>query len=331
MAACLARTDLADFLAEARAKGWKAPYIYSRWHVENIAPPEKRDEMLRARAFGKQLVVLLDQWAARLRPPADLNEDYQGAKLLLDLADWIGNPKGYGNIALLQRSQDIATVPIGRLVVNLDFPMVKVKELTARLEAGGYDPSVQMEMLNHEAGAKLFTSASMDRSAMSSEITRTFAGGWILMRLRSDPDPKGIDASARRTALASPLAKQPDLSFFKDDDIGTIGAVYTLSRMWEGKWHRYVGNGSTNVYVLPKLAEWREVVGLFPDALDDFRRVWDRYSNEKNRTMYWDAWLAYSQIRDRRFLDNDSLLEAKETKKEQFLREYQQRISASKP
>jgi hypothetical protein len=309
MAACLARTDLAGFLAEAQEKGWKAPEIYSRWHVENIAPRQKRDEMLRARAFGKQLVDLLDQWAARLRPPAKSNEDYERAKLLLDLADWIGNPKCYGSIALAQRSQDIATMPMARLVVNLDFPMEKVKELVARLEASGYDPSTHMEMLNREAAMTIFTPDARVRDAGLSEITRTFAMGSILIRLRSNPDQKALDpevASARRTALASPLAKLPDLSFFKDDDISSIGGVFTLSRMWEGKWHRYIGNGSTNVYVLPKLAEWRAVVGYFPDTLDEYRRAWDRYGDEKRRELYQYAWGTYSKIRVGKFLDQDS-------------------------
>jgi len=329
MAACLARTDLADFLAEARAKGWKAPYIYSRWHIQNIASPEKRDEMMGARAFGKQFVVLLDEWAARLRPPAPPNEDFEHATVLLDLADWIGKPKGYGNIALEQRSQDIAAMPIGRLTVNLDFPPEKVKALAARLEAGRLDRSVRLEMLNREAGATIFTP-----DMASEDLNRTFAGGKILLGLRRNPDRKAADAEiawARRSALASPLAKLSDLSIFEDDDIGSIGAVFTLSRMWEGKWHEYVGNGSTNVYVLPKLAQWRGVVGYFPNTRDEFRRVWDRYGDEKNRAVYGHAWQAYSRIKDGRFLDNDSILEADEAKKQQFLREYQQRIAPPKP
>jgi hypothetical protein len=320
MAACLVKTDLASFMAEVGANGWKAPYIYSRWHVETIAPPEKRDEIMRARAFGKQLVVLLDQWAERLRPAANPNEDYAHAKLLLDLADWIGEPKGYGNIALQQRSQDIATVPIGRLIINLDFPMEKVKGLVSQLEAGKLDRRVRLEMLNHEAGATIFTP-----DMASEDLNRTFAGARILLGLRRNPDRKAADAEialARRTALASPLAKLSDLSIFEDDDIGSIGAVFTLSRMWEGKWHEYVGNGTQNIHALPKLAEWRAIVGYFPDTLDEYRRAWDRHGDENNRSTYAGAWGAHSQIKDGRWIDQDSFEEMREAEKRRVIQQH---------
>lgn len=308
-ASLLSRADLTGFLAEAKARTWKAPRIYSRWHVENVAKPDAHAEMMQARAIGRQFVDLLDGWAERVHLPADPKKDFDHAKVLLDFADWIGEPNGYGNVALAGRSRDIATVPLGRLTVNLEYPIEKVKELAARLQADEYDPSRRMEMLNGEIGMTVFVPDLRARKAGFSEIERTFAMGSILKRHRSNPDRNSPDpfvAAAMQAALASPMAQLSDLSFFDDDNIGTVGGIFTLSRMWEGKWHRYVGNESLNARALRKLVEWRSMVGYFPDSREGFRRAWDKYRNDNDPALYGHAWGACSRIRDGRWIDHDS-------------------------
>jgi len=326
MAAYAARADLPIFLRQAHTQAWKAPYLCSRWHVLNIASAEDRPEMMRARAFGKQLVGVLDQWAVKVRPATEPDEDYANAKTLLDLADWIGAPRGYGNIALAERSQDIATVPLSRLIVNLQYPLDKVQALVLRLYArGGWDPAAQAEMLNREAGGNVVS------VEMAAEKARTFAGGQILMNLRKDPNHKGYSTLTKKSVMASPLAKHSDLRIFEDDDAARIGGVYTLSRMWEGKWHLWVGNGSTNVYNLPMLFEFRRVVGYLPGTKEEFRRVWDRHSIEKNRTLYARAWTVYTAINEGRFLDHDTLLEEAEARNQEVLRQIREEIGRSNP
>jgi len=116
--------------------------------------------------------------------------------------------------------------------------------------------------------------------------------------------------------------KCAQLRIFNDDDITSVNGVLTLARMWGGKWHEYVGNGTENVRALPVLAEWRSAVGDFPHNLNEFRRAWDKHGDTNNPAVYQYAWGLTSQIREGQWLDHDSKLTMTKAEKDQIREKY---------
>ncbi len=147
--------DIKDFLSRAKKRGWQAPYIDSAWRVRHVVPVSERVAANAARHLGKKALVVLDLQREKiwsLRGDALL----ENTKSLLDFGDWVGQRKGYGNLLVQRRSREIALGGLGRLVVDLDYPLDAVLPERGRFYGSLHPISARIAVLNREAGRILF-------------------------------------------------------------------------------------------------------------------------------------------------------------------------------
>jgi hypothetical protein len=230
-----AERGVEQFANAARAGGWHAPVIPSRWHTEQVAAPEMRTSQRAARGLGAALTRGLAETAPKTRalPTGDILLRQTAA--LCDVAEWCAGAEGYGNALLAQRALDLAAVGVARLAADEKFPLEKVLPIATRLRMPMADVAARQRILNAEAGQELFTRAEQ------TDLERVWTTG------------------ASGSAAASRAA------FFRDER-PSQGEPLTLAATWERKWHERLVDGLElrSVTLAIALVEFRRVTGGFP-------------------------------------------------------------------
>ena len=93
-------------------------------------------------------------------------------RTLLDLACWLGDTDGYGNLVLAYRARDVAQVGAARLIADLNYPVAQPAAQLARLTAPFDAPTVRGRVLNLELGSPLFPTGA---STQDIDLKRVWA------------------------------------------------------------------------------------------------------------------------------------------------------------
>lgn len=271
----LGQFSLHGFNQAAVSNGWQAPFIPSQWYLERESVPDHKKRSTQARVFGKDIAQRLDAWAAELASISDTPRNLAVSTDLLDMADWLAATPGYGNYLLAARCQDIATIGMGRALVDLDIPLQAASNLVFRLSAPWESATARAAVLNEEARTNLFSLSATDASlnevwqnGQALLIKYSSAGAQAAFEGRNQ---EGFDALAQIVKMhgvkpvESPIFMQ-NLDFFKDDPLGTRGQPVTLLQKWDAKWHGklVMGLESQNTQKLKALLVFRQHVGTFP-------------------------------------------------------------------
>jgi hypothetical protein len=322
LASQLAGSRLDEFVDRIRAEAISVPVVPSDWHVEHLAPLEKRIQMRQVRALGLVIAIKLSEvgnLVQRDRTNSLRLERTTG--LLLDLADWLAKEEGYGNLLLARRCHDIASVSIGFLMVDVGYPADRLQRMLRRLEAPWYAASVRLRILNHEAGLDLFASTNRGETAIQASLEQTWRTGEFLVLMERSPrvksvvegnPPGGMEELSRlitpevRRNLRSPILKA-NRAFFEDDEYSSVSGPFTTTNLWARKQHKRLVNG----FQPPKLGElkalcaFRIAVGHFPENRDGFENAWLAHRGGESHKLYAPAWLTYEAIMNSMFWDED--------------------------
>lgn len=267
------QATLDEFLQAIQHNDWKAPAIYSQWHVEQIAVENERTVMSDNRMFGSRLIERLSEWNKAMTAEVTHEKLQQDIEMFLMLAGRLIESKGYGNLFLAARCHDIATVGIGRLLVDLEYSLDKTRQLVNALQAPWYAPSVREYVLNQEAGVQLFTAVSQEEDAILLSLQETWqAGSLAALEQKASYSERELDEAEQALyELISPIIQQASplvqehLDFFVDDELPSPRIITTKS-MWERKWHEKLIHGfePENAQKLYALTTFREAVGYYP-------------------------------------------------------------------
>ena len=189
------------------------------------------------------------------------------ADALMRLSDWAAATPGYGNLFLAARCDDLATLAIGRLLINLDIPLERILPLVAALDMPYKTPSFRREVLNNEAGAELFPSLADEQEMMLlfPEIWNTGEAGRMLynaVELASMPQHADMFRQVKRRLPTL----RAHAAFFHDEN---PPEPRTTAAIWEYKchWDIVAGIRDQNIRSIQALAAFRQVVGSFPEKL----------------------------------------------------------------
>jgi hypothetical protein len=254
---------LSSLVAYIKAQHVPPPAIHSEWYVRESGqvPADRTDVELRKRQWGRRLLELLERTAEENLAMSDTATRERAANLLLDLGDWIVGKPEYGNLFILQRCQDLATVPLAHLTADLSYPEPKLDELAGRLRTGAALSRLCVDALNAEAPAPIFVAGEGSTFA---DVQRPLQRAW----------DKGVreimawqDASGR-LAVGPPSRElrqllAAELKFYCDDEI--VGETTTRER-WDVKFHSrlVLGLGGVNAVNLRHFLLFRKKVGRFP-------------------------------------------------------------------
>jgi hypothetical protein len=324
MRVLLEEQGLDRFIIAIDEKGWIAPRIDSAWHVANITSEAGRHEEVEKRSFGKLLENRVSQLVKLLSETKEKEELGKHAESLLRLANWVEATQGYGNLFLAGRCRDVASIGIGKLIVDLDYPLEKGAGLVIMLTS----PSVSTRayVLNYESGASIFPTTSQQ------DLETVWQSGSILLREQKNPGlkaarlgnpPAGMEPVAATMQKAKvKINESPQITSnlrFFEDNVTMSSEPPTTANTWDKKWHQKLVEGFDlpNTALLQALTKFRATIGFFPTELVKhpfytggegiFDRAWRSTKPEAaNYKISALAWKAYDQIKHGKFLDEES-------------------------
>jgi hypothetical protein len=311
MSAVLDDGNLAAFLSRAAAEEWVVPYIDSAWRVRNVTPVGERVAANAARRFGRQAYVTIDRQREQIWELSG-HDLLQLVRSILDFGDWIGRREAYGNVLVQMRSRERALGGLGRLVVDLEFPLELVQRERQRLYGSLHPMSARLAALNREAGRALFPADI----ATIKEFSIYWSAGAANSRAAGQGQPLPDWAEEFLSALGIGRSSPDYLrDFFVDEPCPGPG---TKLNCWENKRHKAIISELGFVKQLDALIEFRRVIGSFPlvpkkewPPLDPghvaFKDAWSSQMGPGNRRwLPGAAWVAYHQTQAKTFGDGET-------------------------
>ena len=313
----LSTNTLDEFTAIVEIGQISAPVIPSQWFADRVATDVERVRISNARTFGSNLLERLDEYAGRVIAVSNLAQCAQHADVFLSTASWLGRMEGYGNAVLASHCHDLASVFVGHLLVDTNYPMSLISADMLRFEEPWDQPIVRARILDTEIGTNLFAGKS-GTILSPRDLGMIWSSGYWRSKTKKgyfSPDQTlwGVDM----TQIDTDVVDQ-HLAFFVDSEHWT---GKTTRERWSLKHHEIFVGGlePANVRMLRALARFRELVGEFPTSVPytnhpfsslqkaAFEYAWRPY-REKEGPVYGLAYHAYQKITCGEFVDQDTAI-----------------------
>ena len=304
----LDEVGLWGFFDTAQSNQWAAPKIHSQCWVDWLPTDQEKLKRLERgrRDFGLGIVKAVEREALHTLLPTSTVERANQATRLLNFSDWVGKPDGYGNLAIKRRVDNLACIPIGHLVANLDYPMEKIEALFARFETEGGWLRMQRNVLNEESPHK-YDARTKDELAVQWH-------GYFRKAAFAFKEAKGRYPYNHSESLELPR----EISFYCEDE--TSPPPQTLATKWNTKRHYIfcvMGYEDTVTERVKNLLLFRKTIGRFPLSPVHSRWTFDTPLQEG----FYEAWkpyegklglqpgasgYTYEEIRGNAFMDYDT-------------------------
>jgi hypothetical protein len=256
----LDQEGIPGLLVFAKSQGVAAPRIHSDYWVKRLAKrdPEKAAIEQAQRDFGRKLAIALEAEAQRLQQAAASEERARSAQRLIELSDWLKAAPSYGNCFLVCRCQELALVPMGYLIADLNFPIERIETLLKRLISIEDLGSMSIEALDQEAPDRWFKQAKWSERDEQILLPWSKAYQKLVGWEKAHDMPPKPNGQERRNRLPEELA------FYCDDD---LFGNSTLVTQWDLKMHYALAVGGIigfNRENVEAFFLFRQKVGKFP-------------------------------------------------------------------
>lgn len=297
---------LLNYVCETKAR---APLIYSQWYVDRLAVknPKMGEIEQTRREFGRTILQALEDMAPTLRSPAGAQTLQTTANTLLNLADWFGEQPGYGNALIFHRLQDMATVPLAYLTVDLSYPETNLMTMVSRLVDFPEEVIRNARVLNLESPEPIFEVPAaarpsagmrrvMEKAKVADGIVNPLERAWYrkVAEIRKWQKEQGVPG-----ALPSGKNQRDELpeslAFFADDEMSQAPKPFTTLKQWDNKYHRrlFLGLGSQNIENIQSLLLFRQKVGGFPTSPPSWWKPGDGVFPTPIKAAFDEAWTPF--------------------------------------
>ena len=279
----LDEVGLWGFFDTAQSNQWAAPKIHSQCWVDWLPTDQEKLKRLERgrRDFGLGIVKAVEREALHTLLPTSTVERANQATRLLNFSDWVGKPDGYGNLAIKRRVDNLACIPIGHLVANLDYPMEKIEALFARFETEGGWLRMQRNVLNEESPHK-YDARTKDELAVQWH-------GYFRKAAFAFKEAKGRYPYNHSESLELPR----EISFYCEDE--TSPPPQTLATKWNTKRHYIfcvMGYEDTITERVKNFLLFRKTIGRFPEKPS---RPLGLFKGEEIREAFYEAWMPHEK------------------------------------
>lgn len=304
----LAGSGLRGFFEAAQSNQWAAPKIYSQCWVDWLPEDQREIRKLEQgrRDFGLEIVKAVELESKHVLEPADSSERAAQVDRLLALSRWVGSPGGYGNFAIKRRVENLACIPIGHLVADLDYPVDKIEALLKRIAGDGEWLAMQNAILNEESPHKY---DAKTKDELAKQWHRHFRKAWFAYKEKKGRYPH---------SFADGNGFPKEIAFYCEDE--TLPRPYTLATRWNKKLHHMfcvMGYEDKITTRIQNFLLFRKVIGRFPEKPSRPLEMFDSRIQEG----FYEAWkphekehgihpgasgYTYESILNNRFMDYDT-------------------------
>ena len=260
----LEREGLWGFFARATSEGWSTPWIRSKYWVDGLPREEAGWIALEEskRALGKALAEMVDAESLDLVGPESTKTREEHCEQLLRAAGWVRQSRGYGNLLLSTRLDNLAYVQIGYLTADLQYDMARVDALIHGVAPLEEDLALRLAVLEEEVPPGITVPRGQDVAAMNDRLeewwARNVARAFDWCKRREIPI-----TTPRSQSVALGLPRDP--GFFIDDEL-PLGP-HTPATLWDLKQHQAYCVLGANIVIrtsVDSFCLFRRKVGRFP-------------------------------------------------------------------
>ena len=254
---------LSCFMDQVWAERIDAPGIHSKYWVDQFAEndPALKTIELAYRDFGRELATQIDSIAVDIYTHPEPNSESARLDWLLNFANWVRKPGKFENYRIASRVEEAATIPLLRMIVNLDVPNEDIEQAFKRFWSVRDSAAMRAEILYEESGG------SLDLKSLAKTVKDMddgFENKWIEFHRKAFMHFKKKNFHYSQDGLA--LRGEPIEYTFPLDDYDPF---HLDSLGWDLKLHKQVcvfRSEARNLRSLKEVFRFREIVGMFPDV-----------------------------------------------------------------
>ena len=283
----LLQIGVVKFMDVAWSSNVDAPPVYSRYFVDtHMASNEQRRIELSRRDFALALLKAVDEMAIEIS--SHPNRELEPSRLdwLLRFSEWMGKPAKFENFRIASRAEAAATIPLLRVVVDMDVPDNSIENFLSRFMTVRASAVKRAQILYEESNGQF------DIRKHAKNFTGDFdgfEGKWFPFY------KKAYQASG--LLHRNPVEKRPSMpgtdtaqSFFLDDD---PNGKLCDSECWDMKLHKAIcifRDQPSFLRPIVNVFEFRKLTGEFPEVHvapgEDPYRAYKQYYNRMFRTCW---------------------------------------------
>ena len=295
----LSQMGIAKFMEEVWKQGVVAPGIHSKYWVDQFAEndPALKTTELAHRDFGREVAKQLNELAAEIHLKPDRKLESERLDWLLKFAKWIRTPGKFENYRIAIRAENIATIPLLRVIVDLDVAEKDIESTFNRFFCFRDSAIMRAAIIFEESGGTLDL-RSLAKKATSPEDG--FEKEWIQFHKEAY---QHFDNRLLRYSRDSALLKGEKVryTFPLDDDI----VVRYDTDYWDAKLHKLICVFSAqpmHLESMKKVFAFRKLTGEFPDVEvppgADMGQTYENYYNKKFKSCWTEhkVWPGYAAI-----------------------------------
>lgn len=275
----LRAVGLLRFMEDVREQQARIPRIYSRYWVEKSIRKDKSLYRLALahRAFGHELAAQIDSLSVEYYGKPEPKSEYDRLVWLLNLSKWIVEPGKFENYRLATRVESAATVPLLRVIVDLNVPEKDVESALKMFIPIRESAAIRANILYEESGGRFDVREKIGDGEKADEA---FDREWIAFHKRAYDALKTLRRCDinRDGVLGEDLEKY---EFYIDDDSIATG---NDCRDWDLKLHKSVcvfRGRPASFNSLLEVFKFRCLVGEFPNVVvpagADETKTYERY------------------------------------------------------
>ena len=259
----LKNIGLPSFMDQVWAKRIDAPGIHSRYWVDQFASKDEELETLEIayRNFGRELAKQIDSIAVDIYTHPEPASESERLDWLLNFANWVRKPGKFENYRIASRVEEAATIPLLRMVVNLDVPSEDIEEAFNRFWSAQDSAAMRASIIYEESGGHLDL---RNAAKNAGEDDDGFEDEWIKFHRKAFHhfNNKNLHYSRDKSALKDdPIEYTFPLDDYDSFHLDSLG--------WELKLHKQVcvyRTEARNLRSLKEVFRFRKIVGMFPNV-----------------------------------------------------------------
>jgi len=274
------------FMDEIWRQGVAAPGIHSKYWLDQFTRGKPKLHAIEKayRDFGHEIAVQAEDLASQIYEKPDKKLEMERLDWLLRFSEWMLKPGRFENYRIGMRVEDAATMPLLRILFDLDVPVESVESQIARFTTVPEGARIRARILYEESNG-VFDVRDLAENAREG-VDDGFEGRWI----------KSLRAASRHYGnLVLHYSTDPEIlrddpiaySFFMDDN-GELGGRDCMAVRWDDKCHKAVcvlRGQASHLVQLKEIMLFRKEVGAFPDVTvppgADARDVYADYYTRK--------------------------------------------------
>ncbi len=253
------------FMDEVWKQGVAAPGIHSKYWLDQftVGKPELARLEKAYRDFGHEVAIQVEDLAFEIYEKPDKALEPKRLDWLLRFSKWLMKPGRFENFRIGMRVEDAATMPLHRIIFNLDIPTDVIDSFFLRFTTTRESATIRANILYEESGGVLDVRNLVKKA--EDDKDDGFEAKWLALHRKAF---KYFGDFSPEYTLDPELVRDEQIKYsFFTDDSDFLCSRDCIPERWDFKCHKAVcvyRTTTRDLKPLLNLMTFRKEIGAFP-------------------------------------------------------------------